>query len=459
MRTILIPIFQSFISRSILITDTFKKLSSAGLRIVLLVPDYKKDFYLENFGKENVIIESVDDQKLRKLSSKFMQKLAISLLPTYFVKYRNRKRLERNPLLWLLNSLVIYFFGPFKISHKVFRFFDRLTMDTALFDGYFERYKPDAVFATDIFSPADAHLLRSAEKHGVRSIGMVRSWDCPTNKNLLRIIPSKVLANNEANKKELVRFHDVEEDRIQVVGFPQFDPYFTMKPSPRKDFFSTFGGSAVGGKKIGVSLDKRLILFAPAGSALADIDWQYCEILDGAQKEGRIPADIVFLVRKHPQDTTDLSKFEDKPNFVIEQPGRSFGGRTRATEIDLEATQHLIDSVCHSKLLISVNTTLGLDAVIFDKPHIILAFDGYEKRPFLKSVRRYQREDNTKAFTDTGAVRMANNPEELVYWINRYLEDPGTDKEGRERARKETLSGIDGKSGERIADAVLEFIG
>ena len=447
MKTVIIPVFQSFIPRSILITDAFKKLHSAGLRVVLLVPDYKEDFYRENFGAANVIIEPVNDNRLRKLSSKFMQKMAISLLPTYFVKYRNRKRLERNPVTWLLNSLIIYFFAPFKIFHKIFRFFDDLTMDTSLFDGYFKRYSPDAVFATDIFSPADALLLYSAEKHKVRRIGMVRSWDCPTNKNLLRAIPEKILVNNEYNKRELVRFHDVKEDKIEIVGFPQFDPYFIMKPSSKDEFF----------KKIGVDPNKRIILFAPAGSALADIDWQYCDILSTAQEEGRIPADMIFFVRKHPQDTTDLSKFENKENFLVEQPGKSFG-KTRATEIDMEATQHLIDSIIHSELLVSVNTTLGLDAVIFDKPHIMLGFDGYKKRPFLKSVRRYQREDNMKDFIDTGAVRMANNPEELVYWLNQYLENPETDKEGRGRARKEILFKADGKSGERIGDAVLKFI-
>jgi len=447
MKTILIPVFQSFIPRSILITDAFKKILSADLRIILLVPDYKEDFYKENFGAANVVIEPVDDRKLRKLSSKFMQKLAISLLPTYFVKYRNRKRLERVPVIWFLNSLLIYFFAPLKFSHKIFRFFDKQTMNMNLFDGYFKKYKPDAVFATDIFSPTDTSFLRSAEKHKVRSIGMVRSWDCPTNKNLLRAIPLKILVNNDSNKKELVKFHDVEKDKIEIVGFPQFDPYFLMKPSSKDEFF----------RKIGAPLNKRLILFAPAGSALADIDWQYCDILNVAQEEGKIPADIVFLVRKHPQDTTDLSKFENKPNFIVEQPGRSFG-KVRATEIDMEATKHLINSIYHSEMLISVNTTLGLDAIIFDKPHIMLGFDGYEKRPFLESVRRYQREDNMKGFIDTGAVRMANNPEELIYWINRYLDNPNINKEGRERARKEILFGADGRSGERIADAVLNFI-
>lgn len=448
MKTIIIPIFQSFIPRSILVTDAFKKLYSADLRIVLLVPDYKEDFYRENFGKDRMIIEPVDDNKLRVLSSKFMQKLAISFLPTYFVKYRNKKRLEEGkPVNYFLNSLILYFIASFKFSHKIFRFFDSFIMDTSLFDGYFEKYRPDAVVATDIFSPADANLLMSAKKHNVKCIGMVRSWDCPTNKNLLRVIPSKVLVNNEQNKKELFKFHDVKKDSIEVVSFPQFDPYFILKPSSKEEFF----------KKIGANQNKKLILFAPAGSALTDIDWQYCEILNNVQEQGKIPSDVCFLVRKHPQDTTDLSKFENKPNFIIEQPGKSFG-KTRATEIDIEATQHLIDSIYHSEMLISVNTTLGLDVVIFDKPHIMLGFDGYEKRPFLKSVRRYHREDNMKDFINTGAVRMANNPDELIYWINQYLENPKIDKDGREKARREILFGADGKSGEKIGDAVLNFI-
>jgi hypothetical protein len=46
-------------------------------------------------------------------------------------------------------------------------------------------WMPAAVFANDVFDPAEGALLRCARRLGVRTVGMVRSWDNPTNKGVL----------------------------------------------------------------------------------------------------------------------------------------------------------------------------------------------------------------------------------------------------------------------------------
>ena len=192
---------------------------------------------------------------------------------------------------------------------------------------------------------------------------------------------------------------------------------------------------------------------------MTDIDWQYCDIFKKALSKGDLSADLLFLIRNHPTRPADLSQFSCEPQFIIEIPGIPFGDNAKATEMDHKATSHLINSIYHSEMVITVNTSLVLDALIFDKPQIMLGFDGYEKRPFLGSIRRYQKEDNILGFIKTGAVRMANNPEELIYWINKYLENPALDADGRVKARKEILMNPDGKSGERIAGKILDFLG
>jgi hypothetical protein len=50
-----------------------------------------------------------------------------------------------------------------------------------------------------------------------------------------------------------------------------------------------------------------------------------------------------------------------------------------------------------------------------------------------------------------GASRLACDPEECIRLINRYLDDPTLDADGRERAREEDCGPLDGKAGERIA--------
>jgi len=451
MKTIFIPVFQSFTARNILDSDTFRNLAKKpDIKIIIFAPDLKKEFYTEHFRRPNVIIESIEDKKLMEFSGTVFHKISVALLPTYFVKYRQKiKFLDGHYLSFFTNAFITYVFGPFTWSHKLFRFFGRKLTSTALFDDFFEKYNPDLIFSPDIFSPSDATFLLSAKRHKVRSIGMVRSWDCTTNKNLLRAIPDHLLVNNEQVKTELAKYHDINPAIITTVGFPQFDPYVLECPKPREAFF----------KEIGADPKKKLVLFAPTGPVLTDIDWQYCDIFKKALSKGDLSADLLFLIRNHPTRPADLSQFSCEPQFIIEIPGIPFGDNAKATEMDHKATSHLINSIYHSEMVITVNTSLVLDALIFDKPQIMLGFDGYEKRPFLGSIRRYQKEDNILGFIKTGAVRMANNPEELIYWINKYLENPALDADGRVKARKEILMNPDGKSGERIAGKILDFLG
>ena len=87
-KTIFITAFHSFISRGILNTDAFKMLAEKqDLKLVIFTPNYKKDSYVDTYGRNNVIIEGVNTEKLSlsRLPYHF-QKLAEMFLPTYTKK-------------------------------------------------------------------------------------------------------------------------------------------------------------------------------------------------------------------------------------------------------------------------------------------------------------------------------------------------------------------------------------
>lgn len=456
MKTLFISAFHSFTSRSILNTDAFKILAAKpDLKIVIFVPDYKKDFYLDTYGRKNVIIEGVNTEKLSLSRRPYhFQKLAEMFLPTYTKKMwaaggaPNNKKIKKNPIFYWLELLIFFISKNFKISHKILRDLDFYFSSDNIFGDYIKKYRPNLCFATDLISGVDAMFLMVAKKAGIKTIGMVRSWDCATNKSFTRVLPDQILVNNIRVKEEMVKYHDAAEEKISVIGFPQFDSYITIKPENREEFF----------KNIDADLNKRLIIFAPAGNLLSGDDGETATILQRALKDGRIPENMQFLVRNHPQNPADISGLGNDLNFIIDNPGISFGGNIKANELDEKSIWHLICSLYYSDLIITVNTSLVLDGIIFNKPQIIIAFDGCRQRPYLESVRRYHDEDNMKAFIETGAARVVKNPEELVYWINEYLKNPKINTAGRARARKEILMNPDGKSGERIANFILNFL-
>jgi len=53
--------------------------------------------------------------------------------------------------------------------------------------------------------------------------------------------------------------------------------------------------------------------------------------------------------------------------------------------------------------------------------------------------------------TRHGAVRVAEQPAELVEHVGRYLDDPGLDRDGRASVVREQCQFLDGRAAERVS--------
>jgi CDP-glycerol glycerophosphotransferase (TagB/SpsB family) len=135
-------------------------------------------------------------------------------------------------------------------------------------------------------------------------------------------------------------------------------------------------------------------------------------------------------------------------------------GEKKYTEILRKDMDHLADSLYHTEMTISTASTMTIDAAAFDKPSINIAFDGWEEKPFHESVRRFYAPSHAhyQPIVKSAGVRIAYSFDELIKYIHMYLEDPSIDKEGRARIVREQCYKLDGKSGERIANFILESL-
>jgi len=454
MKTVFITCYHSFISRNIFNSDVLNTLKKhKELRIIILAPSNKKDFLERYYGGKNIIIESFDlDEAVKRKYSKFWYRLAFLLQNTNYVQDQRKERLfnHRNLfgyLNYFLVNTVAEILSRLGFARKIYRFFDFLFSPKNFLQEYLNKYSPLLIFSTDIFSEHDSFILREAKAKEIPVIGMVRSWDNTTTKGALRVFPNFVIVNSPQTKKELHEFHSYPLEKIFVVGLPQFDNWLNGSTLSKQEFF----------KKIGADINKKLILFSPAGNALSNTDWQICQILKDGVKDGFLPSDIQFLIRNHPAHPADFSNFEPDGHFIIESPGTKFK-EGKETEIGPDDQSHLLNSVYYSDVVIYIATSLGLDATIFDKPQIIASFDGWEKKPYVKSVKRYHNEDNLRSLIVLGGTRVVESKEDLFLWIRKYLENPEIDREGRKRIIENHLYKIDGKAGERIADFILKFI-
>ncbi|MEK7659284.1 MAG: CDP-glycerol glycerophosphotransferase family protein [Patescibacteria group bacterium] len=453
-KTIFISAYNPFIARNIFNTGVLGDLrKQTDLQIVLLVPADKKDFMEKYYGGDNIFVEARDfEEYINK--NKFWYRLAFLLQNTRYVKDQRAERLWKNKNLfrylnyWLV-SLSALILSNLPLARKIYRNLDYHFSSQNAFSEFFEKHQPLLVFSTDIFGETDIFLIREARSRAIPIIGMVRSWDNPTTKGILRVIPEKIIVNSPVMKEELIKFHDCKEENILVAGYPQFDNWLNDQTLSRDDFF----------KKIGADPVKQLILFAPAGKVLSDTDWQLCQILKEALDDGSLSVNIQFLVRNHPHHPADLSMFKKDPRFIIEIPGmRNKDWSDKKVEYGPEENDHLKNSIYYSDIIMYVATTLGLDATVFNKPQIMVSFDGWESKSYVQSVRRYNREDCLQNLVRCGGTRVVKSKKEWIKSINEYLRDPSLDQAGRDKTVTEHLYRIDGKAGERIANFISEFI-
>lgn len=441
-KTIFITSFFGLIGRNILATNFLKILrNQPDLRIVIFVPEKKKDQYDKYFGGGNVVVEGVKElpeSRLERIFAVLFHNLSdTAAWRIHRLISRKRDRCYfLTPVYWVLSKA-----GYLKIIRRLVRRLDYRFSPKNRYRLFFEKYRPAAVFATDIFHLSDIGVMREAKERGVRIIGMVRSWDNITSKGLNRIVPDKLIVNTESIKAEAIKHNDIEEKNIFVVGVPHYDDYLSGIRSSRQSVL----------QKLGLDINKKTIFFAPPADMYSENNPVSMQVI----KELSRLADSQILIRLYIVDSVNLGGLQPVPNKIaIDDPGTS-GDFTSA---DLTAgDSHLADLLYHSDVVVAFASTLAVDAVVFNKPVVFIGFDG-DERPYWKSLRRFYDYDHQREILKTGGIKIAKNIGALSDFVSHYLKNPYLDEAGRRKIIDQRCWKLDGKSGERLARVVLTQI-
>ncbi len=430
--------------------------SQPNLQVVIFVPHFKLNEYKKEFFGKNIIFESIKDlPPFDSLFDKFFNHLSLFYIDTSSLRFFRKKHLllERKQIIrYAMSMFFLLLFGNIKFLRNISRFFDYILVKETYFGKFFEKYKPDLVFAPNVISRIDRAFLRQAKKRKVNNVGMINAWDNITlGKYPFRILPDKLVVYNEIIRNEAIKYLDMPEKDIFISGWPHFDHYVNSKRISRDEFC----------KKVSINPFKRIILFASnAGSG--PTEWQVLAMLDEAITKGDLIKNIIVLVRHHPVGEMIRGDAEYSNNIIFDDSKTIIQKCEKSySEILKDDMDHLADTLFHSNVTISTCSTMSIDASAFDKPIVNIAFDGWEKKPFHQSIARaytphhmhYQR------IMKTRGVKIAYSFPEMVDLINQYLENPSLDKEGRKRIVDEQCYKLDGQSGKRIGEYLLSCAG
>lgn len=461
--TIFLGLPMSINVRDVLRTDVYRVLREHAVDIHLFTAAAHVPEFHEEFGGEGVWIHPLvrPTGRLFRVVDGAVLKLYVLVLSLRCETARIMLAgtLRRNPLSRLARGAlrVLGRRGP----GALVRLGRALTLRVApdLYAGEFERYRPDLVIGTRVLtmtghgapesdSYLDRYLVMSAARRGVPCMVLVSSWDNLTTKGFLPAEVYRLTVWNEIMRREAVELHDVPPERVVVTGAPQHDVY-AAAPFEERDRFLA---------RLGLDPRGRVVVYTTQTEGTIPEEPRLVRLIHGLLREHFGPS-VQLLVRVHQLDRVERYRaLEGLPGLVFDQAGRQPLGHYRDRDFDAAALRDLADTLCHGDVVLNCASSISIDAAAVDSPVVAVAFDPDPDVPYERSVRRYYDYTHQRNVVRSGGVFMARSAAELVEGVRRYLEDPRRDAEGRARLVAEQCYRLDGRSGERVAQAILEAL-
>lgn len=189
--------------------------------------------------------------------------------------------------------------------------------------------------------------------------------------------------------------------------------------------------------------------------------------LTSAIDDGRLPHNTHIIVRYRPA-TPKIGENIIRPSshLTFTPPcSKYFPVKTKIMfakedwEFTTEDLSLLVHSLYWSDIVVNTFSTLTIDAAVFDKPVIGIRFDADPNVPVLYSVHRIpDLHDHYRELEELGGVQLVHSMVEFIDAINFYLKHPESDRDGRARIVQKQIEFLDGKSGQRVAEYVKNFL-
>ena len=428
--------------------------------IVLVIDEKDSDFarkFLERLQIRNVEVSGV------RVEEKKYEDFFLLLRKNVFVSPKraqtknilnelNSKKLEawQKPL-FLINKL----FGTLEITRSLWRSFEGLFIRGDEFDKLFEKYKPIKLITADYGTkPFEIRLLRSAKRHGIKSIAVVPSWDNLTSKGVMGIKPDYLAVWNEIMYNEAVELHTFKKENIFITGPLQFDNFFDPSFRIDKDAFNT---------KFGVRPDQPVIVFGTITPQYFKYNLDILKILKEFIENGTVKRNPKVIIRIHPQVVSNPTlgdNLDQYRNLVSSSSIFSLSlpdiDDWATMQVPLETDfKDLISILTHSSICIASASTLIFDSFACNTSFIGVGFDGNEPPlPKHKSVRRMFEFEHYKNVYQIGGFRIAESKEQLANLINEHLENPNLHVEKQRQTLDQQIKFYDGKNYLRVIDAI-----
>lgn len=277
--------------------------------------------------------------------------------------------------------------------------------------------RPDLVIATrSLMNSLDYGVIAEARACGISILTIANSWDNFTTKGFFPFRAEQILVWNRKMVEELEEIFDVPTQDVAVVGYPRGQTLRTLaRGSDPAAYLESLGHGQF----------RRFILYSASYSELTRIagepeplEYQVMAQV-AARLEAMLPADVCILLRMHPFSDTSSQVFSNLQRSFVYVPGRKDKYVERV--MGLEDEVHLARQIALSECVLSMASTMSIDALSLDKAVLNIGFDPRPGIPYIQSISRFYAFNHFRDLVEIVKLPVAANPDEVVCFVEEIL--------------------------------------
>jgi hypothetical protein len=273
----------------------------------------------------------------------------------------------------------------------------------------------------------------------------------------MNCIPDSLLVWSDLMADEAVLYHKYPREQIQWCGAAQFDHYHEI----RKRFDRMAWRNAHG-----IQENVGLVVYGTINPALIPHELEILESIVLDIQAGRFVRPLHLWIRLHPQVVRGIysqtlepyrALARRCPNITLEEP--SVISEKLAWDLPRNDADHLSMLLAAADVVVTTSSTLSIDAACAGTPIVNIFYDGCIRVHPASSAKRFMYYTHYEKILQTGGISSAKNAKEFVSMVNSYLENPSLHQIGRDEMIRQQMNRLDGKSGIRTANKLLQLAG
>ena len=313
------------------------------------------------------------------------------------------------------------------------------------------RLAPDLIWSTvNIEVSFERAYVLAAQELGIPVVNTVLSFDNLTSK-AAHLVYDHYLVWNQGMKKQLLQFYpQVSDNQVTITGTPQFD--FHCQPAFLWSRQKTLS-------RLGLPPQASYFLYTTGHHTLVPAEPDLVARLARKMQEHSGLKEQWLVVRTHPLDDWGRwSGIESSSDRVVVSPAWDNPPDDESWALPSTDDQaRFVSSLAHTAACLNIASTTTLDGAILDRPVIGIRFDRESDAPQDLIYEEYDA-DHYRPLVQSGGLRLAHNWPQLMELMQQAIRNPERDKAARKRMVAQECGVVDGRAGERVANALMDYL-